>query len=515
MATYVGIDIGATQVRVAVLKGGARRFTVERLLAVDRPRPGASEVFGPDGAALPIQSLEDVLTEAAREAAAGGDPLSVGFAGASTYLRVIELPQAVRRRLAEVLPFELEAQLPVDLDDTVYDFRARPGVNSQKPQPVLVVAARTDDVRHRIDLVKNALGREPDHVAPGGFPLADLATLLPTFRTPGLRAVLDLGFEESEIVILEDAEPVFARTLSRGVAGMPHTAPNLAREIRQTFAGYRATGGTPPESVYICGGGALVHDLARWLSAELQLPVEILPLDGIEGLAGRPDAHRWARVIGIALAASPRRRGIDLRKGDLAFERGYGFLREKIPLLAGLGAALLVTFLFAMWSRSRNLGADRKVLEEVLAQQTKDVFGEATSDPDRVDELLTLKGPLGGDDDPLPRADVMDVMVQMSELIPSGEKQKHDVEKLELSKLSGGGFKVILQGIAPSGGDVETVISQMKTYRCFNNAAITKKTKAISDDRQKYTLEAELRCPEEGGGAKPKSASGAASGGGK
>ena len=39
-------------------------------------------------------------------------------------------------------------------------------------------------------------------------------------------------------------------------------------------------------------------------------------------------------------------------------------------------------------------------------------------------------------------------------------------------------------------------------YRCFVNPTVTKKTKAIADDRQKYTLETELRCPEEGASAK-------------
>lgn len=505
MARYLGIDIGASQIKVAVLRGSAKRFAVEDLRGIDRP---AGELaYATEGARpLPVPSLEELVSEAAREVAANADPLSVGFDGTQTYVRSLEVPAAVRRRIGEVLPFELEAQLPFDVDDAVFDFRPRPGVAGDRPQPVLVAAARIDDVRERIELVKRAVGREPDHVGPSAFPLADLAAALGAFRgTQGApaRAILDLGAEESELLVLLGTEPVFARTLSRGVAGMPQSAGFLAREIRQTFLAFRAAGGEPPSSVYLTGGGALVPDLPRWLAGELQLSVELLPITGpggLEGLERRPDAHRFARAIGIALGALPRPRGLDLRRGPLTFERGYGWLREKVPVLAGLGATMLVAFFFATWSRARNLNADRATLEQTLEATTREVLGEATSSPERVSELLSTKGPLA-DDDPLPRADAMDVLVQVSELIPT-DKFKHDIDKLEVVRLPGGGSRVTIQGIAPTGADVTTIEQNLKAYRCFVNPTVVKKTKAIADDRQKYTLETELRCPEEGAAAK-------------
>lgn len=504
MARYVGIDIGATQIKVAVVRGSPRKWTIEDLRAIDRV---PADVAYARGDAAPVQSLEEIIAEVARDPAANNDPLSVGFDGTKTYVRSLEVPAAVRRRLSEVLPFELEAQLPFDIEEAVFDFRPRPGVAVNLPQPVLVAASRIDDVRERIDLVKRALGREPDHVAPSAFALADLAAALTAFRGPALggatRAILDLGYKESELLILSGTEPVFARTLSRGVNGMPQTAAALAREIRQTFVAYRAAGGEPPNTVFLTGGGALVPDLARWLSGELQLSIELLSLAGLEDEAKRPDVQRFARALGVALSAAPRRKGLDLRRGPLTFERGYGFLREKIPMLAGLGAAVLVTFFFATWTRARNLSADRKTLEQTLESVSREVLGEATTSPERVQEMLSSKGP-AGDDDPLPRADAMDVLVQVSELIPT-DKFKHDIEKLELQRQVSGGARVIISGIAPTGADVSTIESNLKAYRCFVNPTVTKKTKAIADDRQKYTLETELRCPEEGGGAKKSS----------
>jgi len=498
MARYVGIDIGATQVKVAVVRGSPRKWILEDLRAIDRV---SAELAYAQGQPAAVQSLDEIVTEVATEPAANNDPLSVGYDGERTYVRSLDIPAAVRRRLSEVLPFELEAQLPFDIDDAVFDYRPRPGVAMNLPQPVLVAAAKVDEVRERIDLVKRALGREPDHVAPSAFPLADLAAALPAFKGPPgtTRAIVDLGFDGSELIVLDGAEPVLARTLSRGVQGMPQSAAALAREIRQTFVSFRASGGSAPTEVHLCGGGALVPDLARWLAGELQMPIEVLPI-AMEGADKRPDVLRFARAIGIALAAAPKPKGLDLRRGPLAFERGYGFLREKIPLLSGLGATMLVAFLFATWTRARNLSADRGTLEQTLEATTREVLGEATSNPDRIQELTSGKGP-AGDDDPLPRADAMDVLVQIAELVPT-DKMKHDIEKLDMQKMPAGGFRVTLQGIAPTGADVATIEQNLKAFRCFVNPTVVKKTKAIADDRQKYTLETELRCPEEGGGAK-------------
>src|SRR5689334_20868765 len=124
MARYVGIDIGTTQVKVAVVRGTVRKYVIESLFAVDRVPADVSV----GGQAAPVQTLDDVLAEAAKDAIAGGDPLSVGFDGARTYVRTLEVPAAVRKRLAEVLPFELEAQLPFDIEEAVFDHRPRSGV---------------------------------------------------------------------------------------------------------------------------------------------------------------------------------------------------------------------------------------------------------------------------------------------------------------------------------------------------------------------------------------------------
>src|SRR5690606_19224011 len=128
-----------------------------------------------------------------------------------------------------------------------------------------------------------------------------------------------------------------------------------ARELRTTIAAHRAQGGEAPTRVFLCGGGAYVPGAEAFLSSALELPDEKLPPPNIEATA-IPQEYgmtiaRFAKAIGLALSLGPRGVGLNLRRGPLAFERGMAWIKERIPLLAGLAAVILVSFVFSAWAQ--------------------------------------------------------------------------------------------------------------------------------------------------------------------
>ena len=212
---------------------------------------------------------------------------------------------------------------------------------------------------------------------------------------------------------------------------------------------------------------------------------------------------RFAKAISIALGMSGRARDLDLRRGPLAFQRGYGFIKERVPLLTGLGVAILVSFAFAAWAELRTLGHDEEVLSRALATLSKDVLGQETTDPEEAKALLDKA--LGKDEvDPRPQMDAFDVMVEISKAVPSSVT--HDIEELDVQR-----GHVKINGVVGSAEDAQTVASNLKNARCFNDVKISKVTQVINSDRQKYVLELEVKCPEdkkpkkktEGGEASP------------
>jgi general secretion pathway protein L len=306
-------------------------------------------------------------------------------------------------------------------------------------------------------------------------------------------AIVDLGAKASEVLLLEDGEPVFARTLSIGTSGLPASAQRLARDLRTSFAAYQAQGGRAPTRVYLCGGGAFASGAEGFLSGSLDIPVQALPEPQLEGTTVDPAAARelpkYAKAIALALSLAGRGIGMNLRRGPLAYERGFAWVREKIPVLAGLAAVILVSFVFSAWARLHAVHKDRDALQEALGQVTKEVLGTEATTAQEAQELLTKETSLG-DEDPMPHADGFDVMVYLSQAIPSS--MKHDVEEFDVQK-----GHVTIRGIVASVSDAQSIADALGEDKCLSDVKIKSTTQQPGTDRQKYVLEMDLRCPQD------------------
>ncbi len=490
MARLVGIDLRSSHVRAVLLQTSYRRVVVERMLEVEIAAP---------------EELEQALASCALPLLQHSEAVSVAMDGEQTFLHRLKLPSTAMKQLAEVIPFELEAQIPVDFDELVFDYRLLRRQGGSAPIVVLSAAARIEHVRARLEQVARVLGRPVERMAAGPLPLANLASVCPELAVPGPVALVDLGGKHSEVVVLSSGEPVFARTLSRGVAGLPESAPALASELRQTAAAFAASGGEPLAQVYLVGGGAGAPGAEAYIAHELGVPVGALPPLRIEGVLPElaEALPRFAKAISIGLGLAGRAHDLDLRRGPLAFQRGYGFLKERVPLLTGLGVAIVVSFAFAAWAELRTLGRDEEVLTKALATLSKEVLGQETTDPDEAKTLLEKAQ--GKDEvDPRPAVDAFDVMVEISKAVPSSVT--HDIEELDMQR-----NHVKITGVVGSAEDAQTILANLKNVRCFNDAKISKVTQVINSDRQKYVLELEVKCADatkakkktEGGEAAP------------
>lgn len=479
MSRLLGIDATKTTVKVALLHTSYRKVTLEALSEVDVASAG-SEV---DAIRAAVGALRP-------------DAVSIGLSGERSFYRRIELPAAAQKEIENVLAFELEATVPFEMEEAVYDYRvlkkppATAGTEGANQIPIFAAIARIDDVRDRIAKVREAIGIEPQRVGSGPLPLGNLAAVMTELdrpATPGPVAILDLGDLTSEILILSGGEPVFARTLSRGTAGLPASAPSLARELRQTLTAWRTIGGDPLSGMYLVGGGAAAAGAELFLSTELGVSILPLPRPRLEGITPEQNERitRFAKAVSLALGLTGRAKGLNLRRGQLEAEQSYPYLREKIPLLAGLGAVIAVSFGFSMVAELRTLSAEHELLNARLSVASRDVLGEETNDPDKAREILE-QGPGKSDEDPLPHVDAFDAMVALSKAVP--KDVVHDVVELDVAR-----NHVTLQGTVPSVGDAEIIAKNLKDNRCFKDVKISR-TSQFTQGKQKYVLEFDLKC---------------------
>jgi general secretion pathway protein L len=482
MPTWLGIDIGSESVKAALVRSNYRKLSLGSL--------ATASVADSGGVAAAIRAATAQVLVGEKQ---GPDATATAVDGSRTAIHRLLLPATAQRELASVLAFELEAQVPFDLDSAVFDWQVL-GRSSVDGQLAIVAAvARTDDVRARIDVVREAIAQEPERVAVGSLALGALLPVLPGLSEAGAVAIVDLGAKASDVMVIEGGEAVFARTLSCGTEGLPATASRLAREIRVSFAAHQAQGGAAPTSVWLCGGGAFVSGAEGFLAGELEVPVHRLPDPALDMPATDAQAPaeiaRYAKAIALALGLSGKGTGLDLRRGPLSFERGFAWVRERVPVLAGLAAVIAFSFVFSAWARLHEVHAARATLEAALGTVTKEVLGtEATTAQDAQD-LLAKEAALS-DEDPMPHADAFDVMVQLSQAIPSS--MKHDVDELDVQK-----EHVTIRGLVGSIPEAQSIASSLSEVRCLNDVKIKNTTQAVGGDRQKYLMEFELKCPED------------------
>jgi general secretion pathway protein L len=173
----------------------------------------------------------------------------------------------------------------------------------------------------------------------------------------------------------------------------------------------------------------------------------------------------------------------------LSYQRGFGFLKEKAPVLVGLGTATLVSFLFATWAEVRALSRENTVLTQQLALVGKEAFGAEVDSAETALDLLE-KARSGEEADPLPQMDAFDVVIELSKTIPA--TITHDIEEFDMQR-----GHVKIQGILGTASEAQSVATDVAKVRCLQDAKLGKVTQAINSDRQKYVLDIDVKCPDD------------------
>ena len=111
MGRFLGIDVGSKVVSAVVLEVGYRKLAIvaSREVAVDS-----------------MPSLEEAVRACAAPLLEHVDGIAAAIDGDLTFTHRITLPATAAKQIDEVLQFELEAAVPVELDELVWGYRMLP-----------------------------------------------------------------------------------------------------------------------------------------------------------------------------------------------------------------------------------------------------------------------------------------------------------------------------------------------------------------------------------------------------
>ncbi|MCB9593226.1 MAG: pilus assembly protein PilM [Sandaracinaceae bacterium] len=495
MATILGLDVDPKTARAVLLKTALRRSEVELYLAADI-EPADTEEGRAENRRKAVQAILSRLAKPA-------DKIITELSGEEVSIRKVSLPAKAAKKIGDLLPFELEGQVPFDPMESVLDHQ--PIGASDGMVHVLAAVAPKAKVAAHLDGMRE-VGVDPREVAVGSVALDGLIPLVPELAQPGPYCLIDIHHEGTDVCIVESGHCAFGRTLSVSTLDLDQGQQGrLEREVRQTLAAFRMEGGREPAGFFVCGTMATRNDVDGWLTRMFGFEVRVLPLPAAPGAddAVRPAYARAAALAGRALA---RGKHLDARQGEFASLQTATAIRRHVPLIAVCAVVVLCAFIFSSYARYSVLDARHAQLQDELADVTDEYLGTEARSPAQALRLLE-RGARG--DDPMPEFDAYDALAAISASIP--EEVVHDVRQLQIDLGDGeetGRFS--LRGAVGSVSDTEVVLRALRDHRlvrrvgdeetrlqCFREIELGSTT-ATADDRQAYRIEGQIQCLPEG-----------------
>ena len=533
-----GIDLGAFSVKFCFLEVGFRTTTLRGLMETAVPAGDAPLI---DRQATAVREGFSQAREATPYLAVPGDQLSV---------RLMQLPFTDARKVDQVVGYELEGQIVHSLEDVVFDHLVVG--ESAEGSSVLAVAAKRDDIAALI-AANEAKGTHPRalYAAPVVY-----RTLLPPYTAPPalegaepppppVRVVLDMGHARTNVCFVRNGETLYARTIMRAGAHLTQTiakafeadhdraeqakrsdavllpvdttAPTplaakldavlrealapLVRELRQTFASFRAAEKADVKALLVTGGTGRLKGLLPFLEAELGIAAHFLAIRPVlaRGAGGEDaevgdlgdvpsdESESHALAAAIALAASRGSKEIDFRRGPFVYRASFSVLRQRAWHIAGLVAAILLAVSIDVGAKLSSLGDEKKQLDKQLKTATTELFGKPRDDAPEIAQLL--KKGFREDLAPLPKATAYDLIDQISRRAPTADHVKLDILELDIRPK-----KTFIKGTVDSAAAVDEMAGKFKDIECFDE--ITKGSiTEVSGGAKQFTLNITSKCP--------------------
>ncbi len=306
----IGLDISTGSVKVAELQIGKGEPVLSNLGIIHLP-----EGVVRDGEVEDMATLSHLLKELWSRVGLRNRRVILGIANQKVIVRPIELPYMEREELDSALRFQVQEFIPIPVEDAVLDFEIIEEfmtAEEERMLTVLLVAAHRDMIQSFVETLRLA-GLTPVAIDLKAFALArSLIKKEYAFLEEGPSeesiCIVNVGAGITNIVILKENVPRFARFLLRGGDDFSHTlmdrmdiemgeaeeirtgklvepevnqvlqqeVVSFVGEVRRSIDYYVAqTQERNITKVILSGSGSKTVNLPQELNRGLRLPVEI------------------------------------------------------------------------------------------------------------------------------------------------------------------------------------------------------------------------------------------------
>ena len=343
----VGVDIGASSIKVVQLKDNRKRLGVIRFGYAELPPQTII-----DGHVMNSGAITEALLKIFSDNKISQRDVAIGVYGQSVIVRKITVPMMTPAELDEQIGWEAEQHIPFDIKVMSIDYevlRRRPEAGQMD---LLLVAAKKDEINDYASILREAKLR-PLIVDINAFTIQNIFEQQQGLPEDGTIALLNVGAAVSSLNIVSRGVSAFTREITNAGAAITEeirkqcsvsyeqaeaykcgggptqivpqevhqiimqACDTLAGEIQRSLDFYLATSGeTEISRIYVSGGSAYLAPLAKAIEKRARVPVQLfdpltnLPIDAktVNEAMMRAKAAQLVVALGLSLRCDKEKR---------------------------------------------------------------------------------------------------------------------------------------------------------------------------------------------------------------
>lgn len=535
----LGLDLGSYSIKASLFETTFRSYELLNLFE-------SSPLYIED---LDKEPRQEIVVEALQNLISSNnlvpDMIVSALPGDKISTRILHFPFGDNKKIAKILPLELEAHIPFPLEEIVIDYH----IVSQKKNVTTIIACAVQkkELAAHLELLDKC-GIDPRIVDIDCMSLFNLLNI-GDLDKDGCFAILDLGHSKTSLCLVKKGKAHFIRTMFTGGQAITNAIrydfdlvyqqaeklkhrhgalelenqPLMTKEMRRVSNSIRQSidplvkdviqtihafqSGTHSQDgekqkvdkILLTGGSSLLPNLAGYIREISDIEVE-----SFSGFANKPDLKnklgprepvlQQAISLGLRSAIRGVKRekmsNINLRRGEFAPKQELHKWASNFKKYGSWAAVLLLCFIINISARSYILN---KKLDRI-EQQIVTTFRQTVSNFPKTQKVSASKAVkimqarLNKNQERyevltagLKGVTALEILKAISEKIP--ESITVDISELNIS--SG---KVFLRGETDSFGSVDKIIKALNSYQYFGEVKKGELKDSLDPNKKRFSL---------------------------
>lgn len=510
----IGLDFGGTAFRAALMEEGKPGAGYRLVDYQEFIPPALPPENRPDPTITYRETIKNLISREGWRSA----PITIGLPGGMVSRRNLSFPFRERNKLDPVVPFELESLIADSIEDVIVDYQFVD--QNDQGSRVIAAAVAKPKIAERLQSL-NAIGVDPRVLDDEVMALSGLLLLLDPIVQEGPAVILEIGAQKTGLLVYNHGRAETARTIRiggdhltqslavlRGISweeaetlkinGMDNIPAEildrallpLVQEIGLTMDAFRRAQGETPNAIYLCGRGALARGLSGFLQARLDLPCEMISLQGELQLPRAVSSDfdcAAAQALALALRGLSQAQSVspvNFRKGEFTFRSRIEESRGKLIYFGVVTSLVIILGLVNFLMGYFNLRAEDRKLTDQMRRIFITAFPETKQLPAGYElrEMRTrIQAVQGGGEISAGSEPVVDLIKIISERIPK------DVE-LEIRELIYDPEKIRLRGRTSSFDTVDRIKTGLAGFPAWSSLEVTDAKVSIDQKGVDFTM---------------------------